>query len=105
MKIEKKPLDIDFIKKWIAKGIDPIILSILNRRGLKEEEDLFDFLSPLIENIFSPFLFKDIITAFKRIDKAIKYREKVKKKNRNFLAKTLVENRTVTAQKTLEPKP
>ncbi len=77
MKIVKHPLDVDFIKKWIGKGIDPIILSILNRRGLKEDDDLFDFLSPLIENIFSPFLFKDIIISFKRIDKAIKKREKI----------------------------
>lgn len=77
MKILKKPLDIDFIKKWINKGIDPIILSILNRRGLKDEEELFDFLSPLIENIFSPFLFKDIVPAFKRIDTAITNNEKI----------------------------
>ncbi len=76
MELIKKSLNVEFIKKWMSKGIDPIILSILNRRGFTEEETI-EFLSPLIENLFSPFLFQDIITAYKRIDKAIKNNEKI----------------------------
>ncbi|MCK4798899.1 MAG: single-stranded-DNA-specific exonuclease RecJ [Spirochaetes bacterium] len=77
MKIIKKELDINFIKEWMNNGINPIILSVLNRREWKNEEDLLDFFCPVIERIPSPFLFKDIITAYKRIEKAILNNEKI----------------------------
>lgn len=76
MKLIKKTLNTNFIKKWMDKGINPIILSILNRRGFSENETL-EFLSPLLENLPSPFIYKDIIKAIKRIEQAIKNKEKI----------------------------
>ena len=76
MKLIKKTLNTNFIKKWMDKGINPIILSILNRRGFSENETL-EFLSPLLENLPSPFIYKDIKKAIKRIEQAIKNKEKI----------------------------
>ena len=76
MKIKKKALDSAFVKKWMKNGINPIVLSIINRRGL-QENDFFDIFLPVFENIPSPFLFKDIIIAYNRIEKAILNNEKI----------------------------
>lgn len=77
MKIEKKPLDIDFIKEWMSKGLNPIVLSILNRRNISTNEKLLNFFYPLFENILSPFEFHNIIIAYNRLDKAIANNEKI----------------------------
>jgi single-stranded-DNA-specific exonuclease len=77
VKKNKKPLDIDFIKKWMNKGINPIILSIINRRGIFADNELLDYFSPIFENLPSPFLFSQLAAAFERIDSAIKNNEKI----------------------------
>jgi single-stranded-DNA-specific exonuclease len=77
MKIIKKPLDAGFIKDWINRGFNPIVLSIINRRGWDGEEDLLNVFLPLLENIPSPFLYRDIVKVFQRIDAAINKKEKI----------------------------
>lgn len=77
MKKNKKEIDVNFIKKWMQKGFDPILLSILCRRGIVEEDDVINIFFPLFENIFSPFSFSHIITAYERLSKAIKNGEKI----------------------------
>ncbi|OHD07124.1 MAG: single-stranded-DNA-specific exonuclease RecJ, partial [Spirochaetes bacterium GWB1_27_13] len=73
----KKELNVDFINKWMKKGLNPIILSILSRRDTTKEEDLLDFLYPTFENIYSPYIFENISVAYQRIDLAIKNNEKI----------------------------
>lgn len=77
MNIIKKSLDKNFIREWKERGINPIILSILNRRGYTEEEGLIDFLFPLFENIISPFIFKDMERAYRRLQESIARGEKI----------------------------
>jgi single-stranded-DNA-specific exonuclease len=77
MKIIKRQLDIEFVKNWMNKGVNPIILSILYRRGYTSQNDLLDFFLPLFENLPSPFLFSDIISAIDRINTAINRKEKI----------------------------
>lgn len=77
MQINKKELNIKFIQKLMGKGFSPIILSILNRRGFSQTNDIVDFLYPVFERIDSPFYFKQIIKAYNRLDKAIINNEKI----------------------------
>jgi single-stranded-DNA-specific exonuclease len=77
MKRIKKQLNSDFIKKWMNRGINPILLSILNRRNVSDEIELLNILNPSFENIMSPFLFTNIINAFIRLKKAIETKEKI----------------------------
>ncbi|HNZ27862.1 MAG TPA: single-stranded-DNA-specific exonuclease RecJ [Spirochaetota bacterium] len=77
MKKNKKEIDVGFIKKWMKKGFDPILLSILYRRGVVEEEDLFNIFFPLFENIDSPFKFCQIISAYERLSRAVERGEKI----------------------------
>lgn len=77
MKKNKKEIDVSFIKKWMKKGLDPILLSILCRRGMVEEEDVFNIFFPLFENIDSPFSFSQIVSAYERLSKAVECGEKI----------------------------
>ncbi|MCG8571335.1 MAG: single-stranded-DNA-specific exonuclease RecJ [Spirochaetes bacterium] len=77
MNIKKKALDLDFIKYWQAKGLHPILLSILNRRGIVHDADLLNIFYPQFENILSPFEFRNIEKAWQRLDKAIANQEKI----------------------------
>lgn len=77
MKILKSDLNMDLIKPLMDKGLNPILLSILNRRGLNTESEIIDFIYPFIENIISPFYFKYITKAYLRIEQAVKNNEKI----------------------------
>ncbi len=77
MNFVKKDVDINFIKKWMQFGINPIILAILDRRKLISDSDIINCLNPIFENIISPFLFEEIIKACERVNKAVKDKEKI----------------------------
>lgn len=77
MNFVKKNVDINFIKKWMQFGINPIILAILDRRKLISDSDIINCLNPVFENIISPFLFEDIIKACERVNKAVSDNEKI----------------------------
>ncbi|OHD47949.1 MAG: single-stranded-DNA-specific exonuclease RecJ, partial [Spirochaetes bacterium GWE2_31_10] len=78
MKVLKKEIDIDFVKKWIDRGLNPIVLSILNRRGIKTDNDLYRFLnSNKAGMIPSPFIFEGIEKAYQRIADAVMNKEKI----------------------------
>ncbi len=77
MGIIKKPIDYDFIKRWSSKGIDPIVLSILNRRGLNSDGDVLRFMYPELELLLSPFVYADAAKAYQRIELAVKNSEKI----------------------------
>jgi len=77
MKIIKKDINTEFVKKWMQNGINPILLSIIDRRGLTEEDNLVDLFLPLIENIISPFYFKDLLKSYKRLERALLKKEKI----------------------------
>ena len=44
MNYRKSRINIDFVKRWAKIGINPILLSILNRRGIQEDKELFEFI-------------------------------------------------------------
>ncbi|HOL57799.1 MAG TPA: single-stranded-DNA-specific exonuclease RecJ [Spirochaetota bacterium] len=77
MNILKEKLDLNFIKKWQDKGFETIILSILDRRNIKTESEVISFLYPEFELLDSPFLYSKIISAYQRLDRAIKNRESI----------------------------
>ena len=43
MKISKGNIDLDFIKRWEALKIPPVTSSILYRRGICEDLQMFNF--------------------------------------------------------------
>lgn len=77
MNILKDKLDPNFIKKWQNKGFDPLLLSILNRRGIEKERDIISFFYPEFELLTSPFFYSSIIKSYNRIDRAIKNKENI----------------------------
>ena len=77
MKIEKKSIDKNFIKKWMNKGLNPILTSILYRRGFSTDEELINMIEPHFENIPSPFIFSNLDKVCTRLDKAISNKEKI----------------------------
>ena len=78
MELNKKKLDIDFVRLWQARGVDPIVLSVLNRRGITTDNQMVDLLSTVEEAHVNPFDFSEIAAAFDRIDKAIANNEGIK---------------------------
>ena len=77
MKKNKKDIDIEFIKNWMKKGFDPLVLSIMSRRNLTNIKDIKNIFFPSFIDIISPFQFKEIIKAYKRISTAIDKKEKI----------------------------
>src|SRR5690554_4769896 len=59
------------------KGLDNTLIEILRKRGLENRKEIDGFLYGDENNLFSPFLMKDMDIAVKRIAKAIKNKEKV----------------------------
>lgn len=78
MKVVKKDINMKFVKKWIDKGLNPILLSILNRRGIDSDIELYRFLNASgMGSMPSPFIFRDIEKAYERIEYSIKNNEKI----------------------------
>ncbi|MFA6322892.1 MAG: single-stranded-DNA-specific exonuclease RecJ [Candidatus Buchananbacteria bacterium] len=66
----------DFLEKF--PEINPITLQLLYNRGLTEQQEIDEFLSPdYSQNILDPFLFNDMEKAVKRILTAIEKKEKI----------------------------
>ena len=77
--------------KWILQDIDKdklfylqkelalseIILKILLARGLNSEEEILSFIYPKKEDLFNPFLFRDMYKAVLRIKQSIENQEKI----------------------------
>ena len=77
MKISKGNIDLDFIKRWEALKIPPVTSSILYRRGICEDLQMFNFFHLTSGMLPSPFLFPDLPVAYKRINEAINNKEKI----------------------------
>jgi len=57
--------------------INPIILQLLYNRNLTEQQAIDAFLNPNYDNLYDPFLFKDMTIAVKRIFSALQNQEKI----------------------------
>jgi single-stranded-DNA-specific exonuclease len=78
-------------KRWTTKSVDPIKVSALQaalqvhpalptllvQRGIEEFEQARAYFRPRLENLHSPWLFKDMDKAVDRIEKAITQQEKI----------------------------
>jgi len=60
-----------------GEGVNHFMAQLLFNRGLKDKEEIADFLEPKYENLHSPFLFKDMEKAVERIWRAIDQKEKI----------------------------
>jgi single-stranded-DNA-specific exonuclease len=60
-----------------GEGNGVLLAQLLFNRGLKEKDEIRDFLEPKYENLHSPFLFKDMEKAVERIWEAIDRNEKI----------------------------
>lgn len=58
-------------------GVHPIVSRILASRDIVKTEDARRYLSPSLEHLHNPFLFKDMKKAVERVIKAIHNREKI----------------------------
>ena len=53
------------------KGIDPVITRILHQKGIREREEIHEFLSDKPKKTYDPFLMKDLGEACDRIEKVL----------------------------------
>lgn len=60
-----------------STGIDKIIISILQSRGMTQEEEILDFIFPELNSLHSPFLLHGIYEGIGRLKTAILTAEKV----------------------------
>lgn len=58
-------------------GQSKLVSSILYNRGITEKEEIQDFLTPTVEQLYDPYLLNDMEVAVKRIVTAIENREKI----------------------------
>ncbi|PKP39404.1 MAG: single-stranded-DNA-specific exonuclease RecJ [Bacteroidetes bacterium HGW-Bacteroidetes-15] len=58
-------------------GIDRVLATLLVQRGIETFEQAQKFFRPKLENLYDPFLMKDMQEAVARIDKAIESNEKI----------------------------
>jgi len=59
------------------EGNDVLLAQLLFNRGLTKKDEIRDFLESRYENLYSPFLFKDMEKAAERIWRAIDQKEKI----------------------------
>ncbi len=74
-KIIKKEINKTFIKKWMNEGLNPILVTILNRRGITTDTELLAFLYGTTEYYMDPFEYSDMLKTCIRIEKAINNNE------------------------------
>ena len=77
MKISKENINLDFIKRWEKLKIPAITSSILYRRAIRDDLQMFRFFHLTPGMLPSPFLFPDVVSAYKRIEEAINNNEKI----------------------------
>ncbi|MBN1494310.1 single-stranded-DNA-specific exonuclease RecJ [Candidatus Peregrinibacteria bacterium] len=67
-------------KKWVIKNTDSecgVLDKIRENRGLKDPDDLREFLNPDLKDLHNPFLFNGMQNAVERVEKAIKKNERI----------------------------
>jgi single-stranded-DNA-specific exonuclease len=67
-------------KKWVIKNTDEksgVLDKICKNRGLKDPDDLREFLNSDLKDLHDPFLFKGMKRAVERVEKAVKNNERV----------------------------
>ncbi|MFP4016610.1 MAG: DHH family phosphoesterase, partial [Halanaerobiales bacterium] len=73
-------------KKWFLtdekintnlKGLSPVLLNVLSKRGITGEKEINDFLYGTLDDLNDPFLLKDMDKAVDRIIEAIDNNEKI----------------------------
>jgi len=67
-------------KKWVIKNTDSecgVLEKICENRGLKDPDDLREFINPDLKDLHDPFLFKGMKRAVERVEKAIKNGERI----------------------------
>lgn len=75
---ERKKFSSDEVAKISKKfNLSPIVVELLFSRDYTTEEQISKFLNPKIEDLYDPYLLKDMDRAVERIKKAIKNNEKV----------------------------
>ena len=57
--------------------LNPIVIDILNKRGYKNQKEIFNFLNPTIGDLHNPYWLNDMDKAVNRIKRAISNKEKV----------------------------
>ena len=58
-------------------GLPPLLAHLLVRRGVKDPEEAFRHLNPRLAHFASPFLLPDMEKAVRRLEQAVKQREKI----------------------------
>ncbi|AGA69934.1 single-stranded-DNA-specific exonuclease RecJ [Desulfitobacterium dichloroeliminans LMG P-21439] len=58
-------------------GISTVVADILRQRGVETEEQILEFLRPSLLNLHSPFAFREMAQALKRLESARRGEEKV----------------------------
>ena len=75
---ERKKFSSDEVAKISKKfNLSPIVVELLFSRDYTTEEQISKFLNPKIEDLYDPYLLKDMDRAVERIKNAIKNNEKV----------------------------
>ncbi|MFA7182895.1 MAG: single-stranded-DNA-specific exonuclease RecJ, partial [Bacteroidales bacterium] len=79
-------------KRWIVKepgnpalvrqlasdlGVDHSLANLLVQRNIKTFEEAKTFFRPQLENLYDPYLMKDMDKAVERLDRAVKEGEKI----------------------------
>ncbi|SHM52744.1 single-stranded-DNA-specific exonuclease [Caldanaerovirga acetigignens] len=65
------------IPSYSEKNLHPVILKLLKARGIEKREDVLRFLRVSIDDMYNPFLLKDMEKAVIRVKKAISNGEKI----------------------------
>ncbi|MFA6923911.1 MAG: single-stranded-DNA-specific exonuclease RecJ [Bacteroidales bacterium] len=74
----KKQADEETVKNLSQKcNINPVIAKILVQRGIDTFEKAKSFFRPSLDDLYNPFLMKDMDIAVARLDKAIEKNEKI----------------------------
>ncbi len=77
MDVKKTEVDTGFVKKWSSRGVSPVLASIMYRRAIVDDLQVFSFLKSSLGMLNSPFLFDNLPIAYERIQKAIANNEKI----------------------------
>ncbi|KXG78210.1 Single-stranded-DNA-specific exonuclease RecJ [Fervidicola ferrireducens] len=65
------------IPSYNVKNLHPVILKLLKSRGIEKKEDVVRFLRVSVDDMYNPFLLKDMEKAVTRVKKAILNGEKI----------------------------
>lgn len=70
--------DLDIIKRLASElNINPVLANLLTQRGISTFEGARNFFRPSLEQLYDPFLMKDMHKAIERLNSAIEKKEKI----------------------------